>query len=280
MLHTALDYNQHFTHFGNTTMNRISKTFQALGQRKALIPYITAGDPDLEATVAIMTAMAQAGADILEVGIPFSDPMADGAVIQRASERALAGGTSLRDVLAAVGRFREHNQDTPVILMGYLNPIHKMGYAAFAQAAAQVGVDGVLTVDCPIESIAPLQNALAEYGIDCIFLIAPTTSEHRMQEIARRAGGFVYYVSLKGVTGSSELDIGQVAAKLSVLRRHIDLPIGVGFGISNTEDAAKIAAVSDAVIIGSRIVREIEAYPQQAAERAAQLVSEFKAAIA
>ena len=260
-------------------MSRIAQTFQSLQNRKALIPYITAGDPDLAATVQLMHGMADAGADILELGVPFSDPMADGEVIQRAVERALANKVSLQGVLAAVQEFRQNNQHTPVVLMGYLNPVHKMGYEAFAQAAAEAGVDGVLTVDDPIETIAPLQAALAQHNIDNIFLVAPTTSEARMQAIARHASGFVYYVSLKGVTGSAQLNTDEVAAKIAVLRQHIKLPIGVGFGISDAESAAKIAAVADAVIVGSRIVKEVETHQGNEAQAVGALVRELKAAI-
>ena len=260
-------------------MSRIQTVFQALNGRKALIPYVTAGDPDPDTTLALMHGMAAAGADIIELGVPFSDPMADGPTIQRAAERALAQGVSLNDVLAIVRRFRETNQNTPVVLMGYLNPVHKMGYETFARAAAEAGVDGVLTVDSPVETIEPLQQALQAAGLDCIFLVAPTTGEERIAQIAQRAGGFVYYVSLKGVTGSAELDTAAVSEKLAVLRRHIRIPIGVGFGISDAASAAKIAAVADAVIVGSRIVREIEANPGREAEAVAALVGELKAAV-
>jgi tryptophan synthase, alpha subunit len=261
------------------SMSRIQTVFQALNGRKALIPYVTAGDPDPDTTLALMHGMAKAGADIIELGVPFSDPMADGPTIQRAAERALAQGVSLNDVLAIVRRFRETNQNTPVVLMGYLNPVHKMGYETFARAAAEAGVDGVLTVDSPVETIEPLQQALQTAGLDCIFLVAPTTGEERIAQIAQRAGGFVYYVSLKGVTGSAELDTAAVAEKLAVLRRHIRIPIGVGFGISDAASAKKIAAVADAVIVGSRIVREIEATPGREAEAVAALVGELKAAV-
>lgn len=260
-------------------MSRIAATFAALNGKKALIPYITVGDPNLPTTLQLMHALADAGADIIELGVPFSDPMADGPTIQRAVERALAQGVSLKDVLDTVKCFRETDSDTPIVLMGYLNPIHKMGYAAFAQAAADAGVDGVLTVDSPIETIDPLQNELKTRGLDCIFLVAPTTTEERMAAIGKRAGGFVYCVSLKGVTGSAQLDTEAVAAKLAVLRRYIDVPIGVGFGISDAQSAAKIAAVADAVIVGSRIVREIEENPGQEAQTVAELVRSLKAAI-
>lgn len=260
-------------------MSRIAQTFAKLNSQKALIPYITVGDPHLDITLALMHSMADNGADILELGVPFSDPMADGAVIQRAVERALANHVSLRDVLTVVQRFRETNQHTPVVLMGYLNPIHKMGYDVFAEAAAQAGVDGVLTVDSPIETITPLQAALKSRQIDCIFLIAPTTTEARIQAIAEQASGFIYYVSLKGVTGSAQLDTDAVAQQLAILRKYIALPIGVGFGIHDAASAAQIGQVADAVIVGSRIVREIEANGGTEVVAVGQLIRELKAAI-
>ena len=260
-------------------MSRITTAFQKLNGRKALIPYITAGDPNLETTLETMHEMAANGADIIELGIPFSDPMADGPGIQRAAERALANGVSLKNVLETVRRFRERDNDTPVVLMGYLNPIHKMGNAEFARAAAEAGVDGVLTVDNPVETISPLQQELQKHGLDAIFLVAPTTSEERMAEIGRLASGFVYYVSLKGVTGSARLNTDEVAAKIAVLRRHISLPIGVGFGISDAESARKIGAVADAVIVGSRIVKEIESNVGNEARAVGALVKSLKQAV-
>ena len=260
-------------------MSRIQQTFQSLQGAKALIPYITVGDPDLNTTLALMHSMVENGADIIELGVPFSDPMADGPTIQRAAERALAQGVSLQNVLDTVRRFRECNSQTPVVLMGYLNPVHKMGYQAFAHAAAEAGVDGVLTVDSPIETIEPLQNELKAVGIDCIFLVAPTTIEARIAEIAKLAGGFVYYVSLKGVTGAASLDIEAVSRKIELLRKYIDIPIGVGFGINNADSARAIGAVADAVIVGSRIVKEIESNPGREAEQVGALVKELKDAI-
>ena len=260
-------------------MNRITAAFGRLNGKKALIPYITAGDPSPAVTLELMHSLAAAGADIIELGVPFSDPMADGPVIQRAAERALAQGVSLTGVLDIVRRFRESDKNTPVVLMGYLNPVHKMGYDEFARAAAEAGVDGVLTVDSPIETVAPLQSALKAQGMETIFLIAPTTTEERVKEIAELAGGFVYYVSLKGVTGSAALDTADVADKLAVLCRHISLPVGVGFGISDAQSAKQIAAVADAVIVGSRIVREIETNPGREAEAVGALVRELNAAV-
>lgn len=260
-------------------MSRIAAIFTQLGNQKALIPYITAGDPDRKTTLAMMHRMADNGADILELGIPFSDPMADGEIIQRAAERALAQHVSLNDVLDLVTQFRQHNTHTPVVLMGYLNPIHKMGYANFAQKAQQAGVDGVLTVDNPIEHIQSLQQALNACNIDCIFLIAPTTSIERIQAIAQHASGFVYYVSLKGVTGSSQLNTDDVADKLAILRQYIQLPIGVGFGISDATSAAKVAKVADAVIVGSRVVREIESHAGNEVLAVGDLIRQLKEAI-
>lgn len=260
-------------------MSRITQTFQQLNGKKALIPYITVGDPHLKTSLEIMHSMVANGADILELGIPFSDPMADGETIQRAVERALAQNVSLKDVLDLVKQFRQTNQTTPVVLMGYLNPIHKMGYTPFAQAAAQAGVDGVLTVDDPIEHIAPLQQALQSHQIDCIFLIAPTTTVERMQAIAQHASGFVYYVSLKGVTGSAQLNTHEVADKITLLRQYIPLPIGVGFGIHDATSAQKIAQVADAVIVGSRIIQEIEQHTGYEAHAVGQLIHTLKSAI-
>ncbi|WP_416189241.1 tryptophan synthase subunit alpha [Neisseria sp. CCUG17229] len=260
-------------------MSRIQQTFADLNGAKALIPYITVGDPDTDTTLALMHSLVENGADILELGVPFSDPMADGPTIQRAAERALKKHVSLKDVLSVVRRFREQNSRTPVVLMGYLNPIHKMGYETFAQAAAEAGVDGVLTVDSPVETIEPLQKALESRGIDCIFLIAPTTTEARIQTIAKLAGGFVYYVSLKGVTGAASLDTDEVSRKIELLRKYIDIPIGVGFGINNAESARKIGAVADAVIVGSRIVKEIEDNAGREAEAVGLLAKELKDAI-
>lgn len=260
-------------------MNRIEHTFQQLGQNKALITYITAGDPNLDTTLSLMHSMVENGADIIELGIPFSDPMADGPTIQRASERALKNRVSLKEVLNLVRQFRETNTRTPIVLMGYLNPIHKMGYTTFANTAKEVGVDGVLTVDNPIEMASELEHALKAVGLCSIFLIAPTTSEERMKAIAKHASGFVYYVSLKGVTGSAQLNTDAVAEKIAILRQHIKLPIGVGFGISDATSAQKIARMADAAIVGSRIVQEIECHPENEAAAVGQLVKTLKTAI-
>nr|UOP05577.1 tryptophan synthase subunit alpha [Conchiformibius kuhniae] len=260
-------------------MTRIQTAFARRNGRPALIAYITAGDPDADTTLALMHTLAANGADIIELGVPFSDPMADGTVIQRATERALAQGMTLSGVLELVRRFRRDNTDTPVVLMGYLNPVHAMGYENFAAAAAEAGVDGALTVDCPIEVAEPLQNALQKHGLDSVFLVTPTTGEARMRQIAARASGFAYYVSLKGVTGSAALDTAQVAEKMAVLRKHFTIPIGVGFGIADAEDAKRIGAVADAVIVGSRIVREIEQQRGRENEAVAELVRGLKQAL-
>jgi len=241
-------------------MSRIANTFSTLKTqgKKALIPFITAGDPSPAHTVPLMHKLVEAGADILELGVPFSDPMADGPTIQRASERALKHGVGLRDVLALVAEFRKTNPVTPVVLMGYANPIEVMGYEAFAQAAETAGVDGVLTVDYPPEECAGLAAALQQHGIDMIFLLSPTTPEQRFQQVAKLASGFIYYVSLKGVTGSANLDLQEVSRKIPLIQAAASLPVGVGFGIRDGETARAVAQFSDAVVIGSRIVEEIE----------------------
>jgi tryptophan synthase, alpha subunit len=243
-------------------MSRIAATFAALRRdgRCALIPYLTAGDPDPDATVPLMQAAVAAGADLIEVGVPFSDPMADGPVIQAACERALAHGVTLRRVLEMVARFRETDARTPVVLMGYLNPVEVMGYARFAAAAGAAGVDGVLTVDLPPEESGDLERALAAHGLDPIFLVAPTSSRARVERICAVARGFVYYVSLKGVTGAAHLDVEGVAERLRAIRAVTGLPIGVGFGIGDAPAAARIASIADAVVVGSALVRRIGAH--------------------
>lgn len=240
--------------------SRIGGTFAALKaqQKQALIPFVTAGDPDRLTTVSLMHALVDAGANILELGVPFSDPMADGPVIQRASERALAKGMGLRDVLSTVAEFRSTNTITPVVLMGYLNPIAHMGEAQFIAAAVTAGVDGVLTVDYPPEEAGAFSTALKIAGIDPVFLISPTTPEARISMIAEQASGFVYYVSLKGVTGAGNIDLTEVAARVETIRRRCGVPVGVGFGIRDAQTAGAIAGFADAVVVGSRIVQEIE----------------------
>lgn len=243
-----------------TVVSRIAATFSALkaSHKQALIPFITAGDPDRDTTVALMQALVEAGADILELGVPFSDPMADGPVIQRASERALAKGISLRDVLAMVAEFRRTNTTTPVVLMGYLNPIAHMGEMQFIETAVAAGVDGVLTVDYPPEEAGTFSSALKAAGIDPVFLISPTTPDARIATIAQQASGFVYYVSLKGVTGAGHIDLTEVAARVEIIRQRCGVPVGVGFGIRDAKTAGAIAGFADAVVVGSRIVQEIE----------------------
>ena len=241
-------------------MSRIQSTFENLQQRgrKALIPFITAGDPDPKITVQLMHALVEAGADILELGVPFSDPMADGPTIQRASERALKHGVTLHNVLDMVAQFRSQDVNTPLVLMGYGNPIEAMGWEPFAARCAEVGVDGVLTVDFPPEESQEAFHHLHLHGIDPIFLLAPTTSDARIAQVAKLARGYVYYVSLKGVTGAGNLDLSTIAEKIPHLRQHISLPIGVGFGIRDAETARAVAQLCDGVVVGSRIVQEIE----------------------
>ena len=241
-------------------MSRIQSVFARLdGEgRKALIPFITAGDPDAALTVPLMRALVEAGADIIELGVPFSDPMADGPTIQRASERALARGMRLRKVLELVAEFRTTDAATPVVLMGYANPIEAMGLDRFASAAAAAGVDGVLVVDYPPEEAATFGAAIKANGMDPIFLLAPTSTAARIAQVAEIASGYVYYVSLAGVTGSGALNVDEVAARLPAIRARTGLPVGVGFGIRDAATARRIAGFADAVVVGSRIIEEIE----------------------
>lgn len=241
-------------------MSRIEQKFAALraAGRKALIPYVTAGDPVASVTVPLMHDMVQAGADIIELGVPFSDPMADGPVIQKASERALVHGISLHHVFAMIKEFREVDNETPVVLMGYLNPIEVMGYARFAELANAAGADGVLTVDLPPEEASEFVAELAKYDLDPIFLISPTTTEERIKKLCAAASGFVYYVSIKGVTGAASLDSDAVADKMASIRKHTHMPVGVGFGIKDAESAVNVGAVADAVVVGSVLVNQAE----------------------
>ena len=240
-------------------MSRIEARFRALGSqgRRALIPYLMAGDPSRETTVPLMHALVAAGADLIELGVPFSDPMADGPVIQAAGERALGNGIRLRDVLDLVQEFGRRDTDTPVVLMSYLNPIEAMGYQRFAAASAAAGADGALTVDLPPEEAGDLVAALESHGLDPIFLTAPTTTHERLGRIAEIGRGFVYYVSLKGVTGADRLDTSSVQAKIAELRGLTGLPLGVGFGISTPEMAAAVARFADAVVVGSALVKRM-----------------------
>jgi tryptophan synthase alpha chain len=237
-------------------VSRLTAKFNQLKAqgRKALIPYIMTSDPHPEVTLPLMHALVKAGADIIELGAPFSDPMADGPVIQRAAERALAHGTSLRDVFKVVKQFRQSDTTTPIIMMGYLNPIEVMGYAQFASTAAAAGIDGIITVDMPPEEGADYVTALKAAAIDPVFLLAPTTTEVRMAKIAALASGFAYYVSLKGVTGAATLDVASVAARMQVIRNHFSIPVGVGFGIKDAASAAAVSSCADAVVVGSAIV--------------------------
>lgn len=241
-------------------MSRLAGCFGRLraAGRKALIPYVTAGDPVPGLTVPLMHAMVAAGADVVELGVPFSDPMADGPVIQRASERALAHHVSLHGVLDMVRAFRRKDAVTPVVVMGYLNPVEAMGYAAFAEAAAGAGVDGVLTVDLPPEEAGDLLGVLEAHDLDPIFLVAPNSTPERLRRISAAARGFIYYVSLKGVTGAAHLDVESVRGKVAQIRTFTALPIGVGFGIRDAASAAAVADVADAVVIGSALVKIIE----------------------
>ena len=263
-------------------MSRIAATFEALKKqgKKALIPFVTAGDPDPALAVPLMHALAAAGADVIELGVPFSDPMADGPTIQRSSERALKHGVSLTHVLGFVAAFRQTNSKTPVVLMGYANPIEAMGYDKFTAAACAAGVDGVLVVDYPPQEAGQLSGLLAANGIDAIFLLSPTSTESRIKEVAQYARGYVYYVSLRGVTGAANLDIDEVTRKLPAIRAHIELPIGVGFGIRDAQTARAVAQVADAVVIGSRLVQEIEASPRERVlENISVLVREIRSAL-
>ncbi|MBI3344128.1 MAG: tryptophan synthase subunit alpha [Gammaproteobacteria bacterium] len=264
--------------------NRITHCFDRLRAqgRKALIPFITAGDPSPEVTVPLLRAMVSAGADIIELGVPFSDPMADGPVIQRASERALKHHMSLRHTLDLVREFRINDNVTPIVLMGYLNPIEVMGYDTFAHAAREAGVDGALTVDMPPEEAQDLIHALRAQGIAPIFLLAPTSTPERIVKISALAQGYLYYVSLKGVTGAATLDVEDVGRKLIDIRAITSLPLGVGFGIKDAASAASIAELADAVIVGSALVQKIEALiaqPGQILSEIPALLKEMRAAM-
>ena len=265
-------------------MSRIAGTFARLraDARRALVPFVTAGDPEPSVTVPLMHAMVRTGADIVELGVPFSDPMADGPVIQRASERALAQGMTLERVLAMVAAFRRGDTDTPVVLMGYLNPFEVAGYTQFAKAAAAAGVDGVLTVDLPPEEADDFRDALRAKDIDLIFLLAPTSDEERIARICAVASGFVYYVSLKGVTGAAHLDVADVETRVRRIKALTDLPVGVGFGIRDGETAASVAAVSDAVVVGSALINKMEASmgsPSRILDEVSALLSSMRTAM-
>lgn len=262
-------------------MSRIAAKFEALKRsgRKALIPFITAGDPDLSFTVPAMHALVKAGADIIELGVPFSDPMADGPAIQKASERALAHHTSLRNVLKMVEEFRSVDRETPVVLMGYLNPVECMGYLEFSLEAQRIGVDGVLTVDLPPEESAEFLPMLDKAGIDPIFLLAPNSTKERIQHMSRLARGYIYYVSLKGVTGAAHLDLADVGEKISQIRELTNLPIAVGFGVKNAEIAAQVAGLGDGVVVGSALVSKVEQAGSQALNEMSALISAMRQAM-
>jgi len=240
-------------------VSRLAERFAELkaGSRTALVPYVMTSDPTPEITLPLMHAMVEAGADIIELGAPFSDPMADGPVIQLAAERSLKHDTSLLDVFALVKEFRKKDNKTPIVVMGYLNPIEVMGYQSFAEKAAASGVDGVITVDMPPVEAGEYVPALKSQGLDPIFLLAPTSTAERIKKLAEIASGFVYYVSLKGVTGAATLDVSSVEEKVAEIREIINLPIGVGFGIADAESAAKVGACSNAVVVGSAIVKKM-----------------------
>ncbi|MDE2083161.1 MAG: tryptophan synthase subunit alpha [Burkholderiales bacterium] len=269
-------------------MSRIAATLAALKAqgRTALIPYVTAGDPCADGTPAIMQALADGGADIIELGVPFSDPMADGPVIQKASERALARGIGAPQVLAMVREFRARNATTPVVLMGYANPIERYDQraggdgagSAFIRDAAAAGVDGLLVVDYPPEECEAFAARLKAVGLDLIFLLAPTSTDERMQQVGRIATGYVYYVSLKGVTGAGHLDVAAVAAMLPRIRAHVGVPVGVGFGIRDAATARAVAAVADAVVIGSRLIQILESETRHNAAPAERIASAAAAA--
>lgn len=265
-------------------MSRIEGVLKALkGQgRKALIPFITAGDPHPDQTVSVMHTLVEAGCDIIELGIPFSDPMADGPVIQLASERALKHGTSLKQVIEMVKTFRQTNDTTPVVFMSYLNPIESMGYEAFADAAAGAGLDGVLIVDLPPEEAGEVSPLLAARNLDSIFLLAPTTSDDRIRAISDHSSGYVYYVSIKGVTGSATINVEEVAERVRHIHALTALPVGVGFGIRDAETAAAVGRVSDGVIVGSILVDTIannQTNPEQLKAALQDLLSPMREAL-
>ena len=263
-------------------MSKIQATFERLQAqgRKALIPFITAGDPDPALTVSLMHTLVEAGADIIELGVPFSDPMADGPTIQRASERALLKGVSLRKVLGMVANFRADDNETPVVLMGYANPIEAMGIDTFAAAAYDAGVDGVLVVDYPPEESVEFAQAKRANSLAPIFLLAPTSTADRISQVGALASGYVYYVSLKGVTGSAALDVDAVAARIPEIRARTGVPVGVGFGIRDAATAGAVARIADAVVVGSRIIEELEqSTPENACARVHALVADIRRGI-
>ena len=263
-------------------MSRVTATFEKVrGEgRSALIAFVTAGDPEPARQGAILDGLVAGGADVIELGVPFSDPMADGPVIQRSSERALKHNVGLRDVLAMVADFRKRNNTVPIVLMGYQNPIERMGFQPFVAAAKAAGVDGVLIVDSPPEESGDWLKALEGSGIDPIFLLSPTTPEARIERVAAVAKGYLYYVSLKGVTGAAHIDTADVEAMMRRIRKHTRIPVGVGFGIRDAATARRVAACADAVVIGSRLVQEIaDSPPAEAGARVQRVAREFRDAL-
>jgi tryptophan synthase alpha chain len=263
-------------------MSRIAARFESLKKekRKALIPYITAGDPRPSLTVPLMRALVESGADILELGVPFSDPMADGPVIQRSGERALKHGVGLSDVLGLVADFRKGDPATPIVLMGYANPVEAMGVEKFMAAAKAADIDGVIVVDYPPEECADFSALAKKNGIDPVFLLAPTSTDRRIEQVARIGSGYLYYVSLRGVTGAANIDLSDVAARIPRIRAATQLPIGVGFGIRDAESARRVGEIADAVVIGSRIIQEIEAgEPDQAVTRVKNFLAPIRKAL-
>ena len=262
-------------------MSRIAARFEELrrARRKALIPYITAGDPSPQMTVPLLHALVEAGADIVELGVPFSDPMADGPVIQRSGERALKQGVGLTDVLSMAGEFRARDSKTPIALMGYANPIEAMSTARFLPRAKAAGIDGVIVVDYPPEECVEFASAAKQQDIDPIFLLAPTSTDKRIHEVARCGSGYIYYVSLRGVTGAAHLDLSEVGKRIPQIRAATKLPIGVGFGIRDAESARRVAETADAVVIGSRLIQEIEAAPAEALTRVKSFLRPIRQAL-
>lgn len=263
-------------------MSRLATRFNQLQsqQRKALVSYVMAGDPHPEVTVPLLHRMVEAGVDVIELGLPFSDPMADGPVIALAAERALAGGTNTLDALAMVKTFRQNDQDTPVVLMGYLNPAEVIGYEKFIAQASESGVDGILLVDLPPEEAGEFNQVLKRHGLDQIFLLAPTSTDERIQHVIQQASGFIYYVSLKGVTGAATLDTAEAAARIAKIKAQTSIPVGAGFGISDAQSAKAMGAVADAVIVGSALVKPFATLPpEQAADQTVNKIKELRAAL-
>ena len=266
----------------NISKSRIPATFERLKieRKKALITFITTGDPDLETSLKLMHQLVEAGADIIELGVPFSDPMADGPLIQRASERALQHHISIDDVLVLVSQFRQQNNTTPLVLMGYLNPIEHKGYEQFANAAASAGVDAVLTVDMALEESSDYREVMTQAGLDTVFLVAPTSGAERSQLITNATSGFLYYVAVKGVTGGASADFAEVAKKVVTLQTMSAVPVAVGFGISSPRDAADVAEFADAVVVGSAIIKQLEEHPGETGVQAAvELVKQMRQAM-